>query len=256
MANAAASPVTSSVRAIGGGSGGPSGAPFSAANPDIPSATVAKPGRFAYGPSWPKPVTRVITSRGLRSSNVRGREAEALERAGPEVLDEHVGVVDERQQHVAVGVVLEVEDDRALVAIDELPPQAFAVARVAPCQAAEGVAVGALDLDDVGAEVGEVASAVGTGEHGRQVEDAQRRRAAAGMACPPCRSDLPTGQELAGACDRRSARRRTRSARNGRPRPRSKSMPGVVATPISSSQRWQSVSESMPMSAVRCDTSA
>ena len=175
MANAAARPVTSSVRAIGGGSGWPSGSPFSAANPDIASATVAKPGRFAYGPSWPKPVTRVITSRGLRASNTSGAEAEALERAGPEVLDEHVGIVDERQQDVAIVVDLEVEDDRALVAVDELPPQAFAVARVAPCQAAQGVAVGALDLDDVGAEVGEVAGAVGAGEHGRQVEDTERR---------------------------------------------------------------------------------
>ena len=175
MANAAASPVTSSVSAIGGGNGGPSGAPFSAANPDIPSATVAKPGRFAYGPSWPKPVTRVITSRGLRVEQRGGREAEPLERAGPEVLDEHVRIVDERQQDVPVGGDLEVEDDRALVAVDQLPPQAFAIARVAPCEAAEGVATGVFDLDDVGAVVGEVAGAVRTGENGRQVEDAKRR---------------------------------------------------------------------------------
>ena len=172
MANAAASPVTSSVRAIGGGSGGPSGAPFSAANPDIPSATVAKPGRFAYGPSWPNPVTRVITSRGFRVEQSVGRQAEALERTRPEVLDEHVGLVEEREEDVAVGGDLEVEDDRALVAIDELPPQALAVARVAPRQATKGVAVRVLDLDDVGAEVGEVARAVRTGEHGRQIDDA------------------------------------------------------------------------------------
>ena len=97
MANAAASPVTSSVSAIGGGSGGPSGAPFSAANPDIPSATVAKPGRFG--------VRAVLAEAGdPRDHQPRvaveqrvGREAEALERAGPEVLDEHVGVVDERR---------------------------------------------------------------------------------------------------------------------------------------------------------------
>ena len=44
MANAPTSPVTSSVRAIGGSSGGPSGSPLMAAKPDIASAIVAKPG--------------------------------------------------------------------------------------------------------------------------------------------------------------------------------------------------------------------
>ena len=50
---------------------------------------------------------------------------------GPEVLDEHVGVVDEAQHEVAIGVVLEVGDDRALVAVGQLPPQPLAVALVA-----------------------------------------------------------------------------------------------------------------------------
>ena len=50
VANAAARPVTSSVSAIGGSSGWPSGSPLIAANPDIASAIVANPGRSAYGP--------------------------------------------------------------------------------------------------------------------------------------------------------------------------------------------------------------
>ena len=101
-----------------------------------------------------------------------GAEPELLQPPGPEVLDEHRCVGDEAEQDVAVGVVLEVEDDRALAAVGELEPQPLAVALVAPRHRAQAVAVGALDLDHVGAEVGEVAGAVGAGDHRRQVEHA------------------------------------------------------------------------------------
>ena len=47
VAKAAASPVTSSVSAIGGSSGGPSGSPLMAVKPVMASAIEAKPGRPA-----------------------------------------------------------------------------------------------------------------------------------------------------------------------------------------------------------------
>ena len=47
VANAAARAVTSSVRAMGGSSGRPSGSPLMAAKPDMASASVANPGRWA-----------------------------------------------------------------------------------------------------------------------------------------------------------------------------------------------------------------
>ena len=47
VAKAAVRPVTSSVRAIGGSSGAPSGSPEMAAKPDMASASVAKPARPA-----------------------------------------------------------------------------------------------------------------------------------------------------------------------------------------------------------------
>ena len=64
--------VISSVRAIGGSSGGPSASPLIAAKLDIASAIVANPVRPAYGPSCPNPVTRRMTSFGLRSSSTSG----------------------------------------------------------------------------------------------------------------------------------------------------------------------------------------
>ena len=123
------------------------------------------------GPSWPNPVTRVIDQPRVAGEQVAGRQAEALERARPEVLDEHVGLGDEVADEGEVVGILEVGDDRALVAVGQLPPQALAVALVAPRHVAQAVAAGPLDLDHVGAEVGEVAGAVRSGEHGRQVDD-------------------------------------------------------------------------------------
>ena len=134
-----------------------------------------------------------------------GPEPEPLERAGPEVLDEHVGVVDEAQQRRRRSAAsLRSSDDRALVAVGQLPPQALAVALVAPRHVAQAVAAGPLDLDHVGAEVGEVAGAVRAGEHGRQVEDAQ------------VGERQPASRHGPSVDDRRQARRRGAGRRRGR----------------------------------------
>ena len=67
MPNAVVSAATPSASPNGGSVGGPSGSPVIAAKPLIASASVPKPGRFEYGPNWPKPVTRASTMRGLSS---------------------------------------------------------------------------------------------------------------------------------------------------------------------------------------------
>ena len=103
----------------------------------------------------------------------RRAEPELAPAAGPEVLDQDATRRRRGGAGLAVGIVLEVEHDRALAAVGELAPQAGAVARVAPGHRAQAVAVGVLDLDDVGAEVGQVAGAVRAGDHGRQVDDAE-----------------------------------------------------------------------------------
>ncbi len=53
-----------SARPNAGNVGGPSASPVRWANPLITSARVPNPGRAAYGPCWPKPVIRTMTSRG------------------------------------------------------------------------------------------------------------------------------------------------------------------------------------------------
>jgi hypothetical protein len=43
--------------------------------------------------------------------------------------------IDKAQENLAVILGFEIKCDVALVAIDELPPQAFTITRVAPCHA-------------------------------------------------------------------------------------------------------------------------
>ena len=73
----------------------------------------------------------------IRSKEVVGVQTESLEHAGSEVLDEHVGFGDQPAHEGKVVVVLEVECDGLLVPIDEFPPQALAVAWVAPRHSTE-----------------------------------------------------------------------------------------------------------------------
>ena len=82
-----------------------------------------------------------------------------------------MSVVDEPEQGCPVVIVFDVQHDRAFVAVDQLPPQTLAVSRVTPRHVAQAVAAWPLDLDDVGPEVGKVASAVRPGEHRRHVDD-------------------------------------------------------------------------------------
>ena len=172
-ANAPASAATSSVSAIGGSNGAPSGSPLIAAKPLIASAIVAKPGRDAYGPSWPKPVTRRITKPRLRACNTSGPRPSRSSAARPEVLDQHVGAIREFEQTIAIGVRLQVERDTTLPSPEQFPRVGVAAFGREPPHAPDTVAAGSLDLDDIGAEVGEVAGRAGTREHRRHIDDAQ-----------------------------------------------------------------------------------
>ena len=106
-----------------------------------------------------------------------GPEAHLLQRAGAKVLDEHVGRGDEPQQRILGGGVAQVEHERALVARVGLPVQREA--GVAPV--AQRIARRRLDLDHVGAEVGELQRQHVAGDQARQIEHADAvERAARG----------------------------------------------------------------------------
>ena len=83
-------------------------------------------------------------------------------------------VIKQFAQQCEVFFIFEVECDVALVAIDKFPPQAFAIARVAPGHSSKRVScVGALYFDDVCAEVGKVARAVWARQDGGNIDNSK-----------------------------------------------------------------------------------
>ncbi len=97
-------------------------------------------------------------------------DAEALGRIGPVVVHQHVGGLGELEQSLAAGILLQIEDDRALGAI------AAEIEGRHPRMASRPehtrrVAFGRLDLDHVGAEVAELLRGPRTQHDSRAVEN-------------------------------------------------------------------------------------
>ena len=136
----------------------------------------------------------------------------ALERPGPEVLDDDVGMLDEPQEQLLPARLAQVERDALLVPRLHGPPQRAAlVAGLAPL--ADRVRLpGRLDLDDLGAEVAEQPA----GERARRAASRARRPAARRAARRPVAR----------------RRRHALAARSG-PRPRSASSASMCCTSTS-----------------------
>src|SRR6185295_11851572 len=105
-----------------------------------------------------------------RGTDGRLVQPHALDNARPEVLDEHVGAVDEPHQHRLPARVLQVEGNRALVPVVVEIVRRHAAAPVG--DVAGEVALEALDLDDVGPLVGEEHGGRRAGDDAGQVDDA------------------------------------------------------------------------------------
>jgi hypothetical protein len=98
-------------------------------------------------------------------------DAEAVLHVRAEVLHHHVGALGEAHEDRAAFGLLEVERHRALVAVQVLHVET--VAR--PAHGVELHRGRKLDLDHVGAEVGELLDAGGTCAHAREVEHTDAR---------------------------------------------------------------------------------
>ena len=109
-----------------------------------------------------------------------GLDAKAGSRARPVVVDEEIGVGQQAVEVRAARIGAKVEDDRALVAIDRCEIRAAPVGRIAPPRRpprARLVALRRLDLDDVGAEVGEEHRRERAGQDAARVDHADAVRA-------------------------------------------------------------------------------
>ena len=97
-------------------------------------------------------------------------QAPTLQRAGLEVLDQHVGLARQCAHDGLAFLAAQVELHRALVARLHLPPHGGPVAQHAPL--AKRVAdAHRLDLDDVGAELGQGLAGKGPGDQLTQFDD-------------------------------------------------------------------------------------
>ena len=106
-------------------------------------------------------------------------EAPVLERAGAEVLDHDVRAFHQRARDRLAVRLPQVDGDRSLVARLHVPPQRRAVLHVAPI--AQRVAgAGRLELDDVGAELGQDLGAERACDQRAQFHDRQARERARG----------------------------------------------------------------------------
>ena len=100
-------------------------------------------------------------------------EAPALQRARPEVLQQHVGPFGEPADQILAAGIAQVDGDRLLVPRHHRPPQRHPV-RLLPAPLPHRVALpGLLDLDDLRAEVAEQLAAERAGEQLAELGDPQ-----------------------------------------------------------------------------------
>ena len=133
---------------------------------------------------------RTVTRRSGRDGRP---DVPLLERAGPEVLDDHVGRLGEPAEHVLALRRAQVERHALAPAAFDRPEQRVAVDE-RPDLAHEVAAARLLDLDDFGALLAEQSRAERCGDPRAEVEDAQAARAVRlTLACsfftasmPPC----------------------------------------------------------------------
>ena len=120
--------------------------------------------------------------RGLSLVDVLPGQPHAVERAGREILHQHVAVLDQPVEDLLALGVLGVDRDRALVAVEHREIEAVGAFHVAQLPARDVADARPLDLDAVGAHIAEQLRAGRTRLHVREVEDAHAVERLAGLA--------------------------------------------------------------------------
>ena len=148
-------------------------------------------------------------------------ETEPVEHAGTVALQQHVGTGDQAPQHLLARIRLQIERDRPLAEVGR--DRIGGVAAVAPAQRPRPVALSRrLDLDDVGAVLGQQHAAVGSGHPLAQIDDLEprKRRVVAHRCFPRCsvKAAAPVRHTIVLSCRQRHPRYRScRLAKNTLP---------------------------------------
>jgi hypothetical protein len=115
---------------------------------------------------------RTVNEPPVQSAHPIGPESQPLERARPEVLDEHVGVANQVLEQLAAFRRFQIDGNALLVPVDTQEIGAPAVHERCPRSRVVAMA-GVLDLDDLGAHVAEQHRAQGSGQHAGEVDHLQ-----------------------------------------------------------------------------------
>jgi hypothetical protein len=113
---------------------------------------------------------RAVDDRRLERADVVVTETQAVHHAGPVVLDDDIGGLDERAGLLDIAGILQIERDRALVAIERGEVLAVAVGDGRP-RAQRIAALRMLDLDDIGAHVRQQHAAIRPGGDVAKLDD-------------------------------------------------------------------------------------
>ena len=137
---------------------------------------------------------------GVDQAGPQGREtvvveAEACGRLGTHVMHDDVGTAHEPVEHLAGRGLLQVERNRALVAIEAEVARAHG-ARAARPHGAEQVALRRLDLDHVRAEVAQRARRVGPEHDGREIDDPGPAQQRQHVSIPVCAQRWPIDPQV------------------------------------------------------------
>src|SRR5271165_181505 len=150
---------------------------------DQPQVVHVVPGGIALGTVLAVARDRAVDDARVLRAHALIAHAEAVEHAGTEGLEHDVVLADERQQHFLAALVLQIEPDRALVAVErqeQRRARALVRAVVVGRRPADVVAhAGVLDLQHIGTEVRQQQRAEAAREKPRQIEhaDALERKA-------------------------------------------------------------------------------
>ncbi len=172
-------------------------------------------GRVLQRAFLPVPGDRAVDQRRIDLGELLVSQPEATHHAGPEVLDQHVGVADEPSQDVATAIRLQIDRDRLLAAVlcqERRTHQLLVQRRIGAKLARKVPRFGKLQLDDLRAEQAELIGTERSGEDIGEIEHAHARE----RALRPYQSERPA--RLPGGRQRfaREAGRRRGQAVGGR----------------------------------------
>ena len=139
----------------------------------------------AVGAVRPEALDARVDEAGVERPHRGIAEAQAIEDARPEVLEEDVGALEELAEHLLASRVLQVQGQAALVGIEREVEEAVGVRAIPERVTRDIPAAGLLDLDDVRPEPGQHLAARRPGLIVREIDDANARQRAAHRLRPP-----------------------------------------------------------------------